>query len=502
MVLASLAAIDSAGAAPPSALTLSPTSVTGGSSSTATVTLNADAPSGGTVVTLTDNSAATTVPATVTVTAGNRTRSFTVTTTAVTAVTTSTITASADGVSQNAVLTVNPPRPGTPSTVAPANDATVAQPITFDWTDVANAVGYEIQIDNSSTIAAPYVFSQAVSSSQTSISGLPAQRLWWRVRAQNSAGQYGSYSSTRRFTALAPPTAASLSSVTVAPTSVDGGSPATGTISLSSAAPSGGAAVTLASSNSSVASVPASVTVPAGATSATFPLTTTTVSAQTAVTITATAGSVTLTATITINPEAAVVITADGPLGPGFVGSDFVTYATLGTVIALGGPAVGPVEFGVTAGQLPAGLRLEDVNTSGTPAKHTWVSVVGVPTSVGTSSFSVTLTDANGVSRTGTYTITVNPALTLVINLQEPWTPVVGTFSNLWIDATGGSRPYRWAVTGGALPPGMSLVQDNPDGPLVRITGTPTAAGAFTFTLRLTDATGATVSRVITVTVG
>ena len=48
----------------------------------------------------------------------------------------------------------------------------------------------------------------------------------------------------------------------------------------------------------------------------------------------------------------------------------------------------------------------------------------------------------------------------------------------------------------------MSLVQDNRDGPLVRVTGTPTAAGTYTFTLRLTDAQGATGSQSISVTVG
>jgi hypothetical protein len=76
-----------------------------------------------------------------------------------------------------------------------------------------------------------------------------------------------------------------LSSVAVSPTSVTGGSSSTGTVTLSGAAPAGGATVTL-SSNKTAATVPASVTVPAGATSATFPITTTAVASNTAVTIT------------------------------------------------------------------------------------------------------------------------------------------------------------------------------------------------------------------------
>jgi large repetitive protein len=120
---------------------------------------------------------------------------------------------------------------------------------------------------------------------------------------------------------------------------------------------------------------------------------------------------------------------------------------------------------------------------------------------VQTSTFTVKATDARGQQATGTFTITINPALPLAITPQ-PWAPVtVGSFANLWIDGSGGVRPYRWARTAGQLPPGMALIQDNPSGPLVRVGGTPTAAGTFGFTLRLTDATGAAVSRTFSVTV-
>ena len=59
-----------------------------------------------------------------------------------------------------------------------------------------------------------------------------------------------------------------MSSVSLNPTSVTGGASSTGTVTLSSAAPAGGAVVTLGSSNTAAATVPGSVTVAAGATSA------------------------------------------------------------------------------------------------------------------------------------------------------------------------------------------------------------------------------------------
>ena len=72
--------------------------------------------------------------------------------------------------------------------ISPAAGATPAQPVTFDWSDVANATSYEIQVDDTSTISAPFRANQTVSVSQATISGLPAQTLWWRVRARNAAG--------------------------------------------------------------------------------------------------------------------------------------------------------------------------------------------------------------------------------------------------------------------------------------------------------------------------
>jgi hypothetical protein len=223
------------------------------------------------------------------------------------------------------------------------------------------------------------------------------------------------------------------------------------------------------------------------------------VSAPTQVTISVSAGGVTKTAPLTLNPTPAPTL-GSGERGPGFVGSDFTTFATQGTTIALGPNGVGPLRADIIAGQLPDGLSLAQPGCA-TPAKCPFVFIVGTPTRVQTSTFTVRGTDARGQTATGTFTITINPAQPLAIT-PEPWAPVtIGSFSNLWIDGSGGTRPYRWARTAGQFPPGMSLIQDNPSGPLVRVGGTPTTAGTFGFTLRLTDARGATVSRVFSVTV-
>ena len=113
---------------------------------------------------------------------------------------------------------------------------------------------------------------------------------------------YGSVTNTASLTVTAaPPPPPTLSSLSLNPTSVAGGNSSTGTVTLSGAASTGGAQVAL-SSNNGAASVPPSVTIAAGATSATFPVNTTAVVTSTPVTISASDGGVSKSATLTVTP--------------------------------------------------------------------------------------------------------------------------------------------------------------------------------------------------------
>jgi hypothetical protein len=104
-----------------------------------------------------------------------------------------------------------------------------------------------------------------------------------------------------------PPLAApaSLTSLIANPSSVTGGQSATGTITLSGPAPTGGAIVNLASANPA-ASVPGSIAVPASASSVIFTIKTSSVTSTTVGNITATYGGVTRSATLTVAPSAPV----------------------------------------------------------------------------------------------------------------------------------------------------------------------------------------------------
>ncbi len=156
--------------------------------------------------------------------------------------------------------------------------------------------------------------------------GRVAYAVYWSVdKAGNTESQH-----TLTFTIIKSP---ALSSVSVSPTSVVWGTAVTGTVKISSAAPTSGITVSLTSSNPAAASVPSTVTVPAGATSATFAVTSYSVSTITAVTITAKYLTVSKTATLTVKPAAVPLqINAGGPaVSPFAADVDFTGGSTSST---------------------------------------------------------------------------------------------------------------------------------------------------------------------------
>lgn len=75
----------------------------------------------------------------------------------------------------------------------------------------------------------------------------------------------------------------------------------------------------------------------------------------------------------------------------------------------------------------------------------------------------------------------------------NPSTLPTGTQGVLYdqsLTGSGGNGPYTFAVTGGALPPGITL-----DGTSGQLTGTPSAQGVYSFTVTATDVSSATGSR-------
>jgi hypothetical protein len=276
-----------------SAISLIPTSLIGGSTAQGTATLSGPAPAGGAIVPLSSsNVAAATMPASVTVPAASTSATFTISTSRVSALTSVSLSGSYGGVSRSASLTVNPTTPSGGITANPANpqfNGTVGgafparlnlqittsngQPwSTFDtspWFDARPAFG--------ASGAAATLYPQTV--------GLSAGTYTQPIRVSSAGLPDLVVNVTLVMTGSGTPQPPSLSAISVAPTTVIGGTSSQGTVTLTAAAPAGGVVVSLSSTNPRVATVPASVTVPVGSTSATCNVTTSVVTSTSSVTI-------------------------------------------------------------------------------------------------------------------------------------------------------------------------------------------------------------------------
>jgi len=279
-----------------SSVSLSPTTVVGGNNSTATVRLNGVAPSGGVVVSLnSSNTIAATVPASITVPAGSSSNTFIVTSLGVASSTTSVITATFRA-SATATLTVTAATLSsvtrTPSSVIGGNNSTG----TVTLTGSAPPTGAVVTLSSSNTAAVQVPVSVAIGAgSRTATFTITTGG----VASQTTSTITASYSGVNRTTTLTV-TIAALSSLGLNPSTVKGGTSSTATLTLNGAAPPSGVAVSITSSNTSVAQVPGSVIIPAGSKSATFTVTTSPVTATRAPLISGTLRLNTRSATLTV----------------------------------------------------------------------------------------------------------------------------------------------------------------------------------------------------------
>lgn len=148
------------------------------------------------------------------------------------------------------------------------------------------------------------------------------------------------------------------------------------------------------------------------------------------------------------------------------------------------GAAYGPVQFTQTggsgaitwnlqSGSLPAGMSLSASGALG-----------GTPTATGTFTFTVRATDANGCFGEVTVTLTV-ACPTITVTPTALLDAVVGTaYSPVTFTQSGSPTSVTFTLQSGVLPAGMALSAGGV------LSGTPTATGAFTFTVRATDTSG------------
>ena len=197
---------------------------------------------------------------------------------------------------------------------------------------------------------------------------------------------------------VAPTKGVVASSLTLNPTSVVGGSSSQGTVTLSGAAPTGGAMVTLSSSNTTAGQVPANVMVPVGATTATFAITTSSMTAAASSTISASFGGSSASAVLNVTP-ATPMISVSLTLNPTSVvgGSGSQGTVTLSGAAPTGGATV-TLSSNTAAAQVPASVVIAAGASSAT---------FPITTSAVASSASVTISASySSTAQTATLSVT------------------------------------------------------------------------------------------------
>jgi len=363
-------------------LTLATSTITGGSSTTGTVTLSGPAAPGGAVVSIYGKSPVS-VPTTVLVPAGQVSATFPVGTIPVGSATTRNVYAIFNGTTFYAPLTVIPPTLASisvnPTTVGAGGSATG----TATLTGPAPKGGVSIKLKTSATyVKVP--FSVTINAGNAAAIFSVSVKATAPLGTVNIIGYLGTTTQTAKLTIGAP----QLESISLNPTTVRGGTSSTGMVALTGKAPKGGMMVSL-SSSSGVAKVQSTILIPAGASSQIFTVKTKGVTSQTMATITATVGAVSLTKTLTINP----VDLKSLRLSPGTIRGGFSSTGTV-TIDApapTGGITIALATSDTTDSSVPSSVTIAQGRTSATFKAKTNKVNASTVTKISASLFGYTL---------------------------------------------------------------------------------------------------------------
>lgn len=196
--------------------------------------------------------------------------------------------------------------------------------------------------------------------------------------------------------------------------------------------------------------------------------------------------------TITIAPAPPLSITT-AALQQGVTGTPYSA-----TIASHGG--IPPLSWTLLSGMLPPGLLLTSNTQSGSTTPPTTGEIAGIPTTPGTYTFMVRVTDSSIPAQSATQTLTIviaNPTPLTITSASLP-NGVTAQGYGAPVQASGGVAPLTWSIANGLLPPGLIL---NPANGI--ISGTPQRIGTSSFTISVRDSQNpaATASKTYSITI-
>ena len=382
-------------------VTLNPTTINDGATSTGTVTLTRAAPAGGRILNLSSDTAGITVPATVTVAAGTLSSTFTVQTIAVSSSTSATITATYAGTTKSASLTVVPSTLSSVSLSAPTVVGGNQVRLTVVLIAPAPAGGTIVQLSSSAPEVLPVPITIAVPTGATTVDTLITTGAVVADTPAVVTVTLESHVKTASTIVKAP----TLTGLVLAKPSITGGGIVSLRVQLDGIAPSGGAVVTLSSSDVNGATLPASVNILAGATNANVDVSTSAVRIDTPVVITGVFNAVSKSTTITVLSPVPTSLT----LAPNVITG---SASSTGMLILSGKAPVGGMVVSLSSSQTFASVPVTVSVAAGNSSASFIVSTTAIP-----ASSSAVITATVGVaSVNGTLTVKGPTPLTLVVS--------------------------------------------------------------------------------------
>lgn len=161
--------------------------------------------------------------------------------------------------------------------------------------------------------------------------------------------------------------------------------------------------------------------------------------------------------------------------------------------------SIDDIVVNTTSGAPPTVLTMVDNGTNGDAVSGDgiWTAIIPAQANGATVNFTIAATGSGGAGTTtsSTTSYTVAPAPTITTSSPLPGGSTTGAYSQTFAATGGSGTGYVWSLFSGSLPNGLTLSSGGV------LSGTPTQAGNFNFTIEVTDSANRSATKAFALTI-